>query len=192
MKSAVLASSLLALSEAAVLELPLKKHTTSGSLKDTNQAVVSNYENSEYYIDVTLGTPPQHFKVLLDTSTADMMIPGYGCSYSSCGSHNKYNAAASSTYIKKIDNFATHYGSGYLSGTQSMDTMTFGGLNIPFQEFAEITSVQDYGNNYVNAKYDGVLGMGFAAQSVNGVSSPFNNLVKEGLISDDVVSIESF
>lgn len=188
MKSAVLSTSLLVLSEAAVLELPLKKHTNSGSLKEINEAVVWNYENSEYYIDVSLGTPPQHFKVLLDTTCGDLIIPGVGCSYGSCGSHHEYNSAASSTYIKKIDSFATPYGSGYLEGTQSMDTMNLGGLTLPFQEFAEITTVKDYGDNYLNAQYDGVLGMGFLAQSVNGVNSPFNNLLNEGLIDDDVVS----
>lgn len=188
MKSALLSTSILALSEATVLEIPLQKHiSTSGSLKDTNQAVVSNVENSEYYIDVTLGTPPQNFKVLLDTSVGDLMLPSSGCSYSQCGTKHVYDSSSSTSYVKKITDFSTAYGSGSLSGTQSMDTMNFGGMTIPFQEFAEITTVSGYGNTYLDAKYDGVLGMGFAASSVNGVSSPFYNLLNEDLIPDNVV-----
>lgn len=187
MKSALLTTSLLALSEAAVVQLPLKKHSSKGALKESNEVVVSNYETMEYYIDISLGTPSQHFKVLLDTASADLMIPSVSCSYNSCGSHYRYNSADSSTYIKKIDSFSTSYGHGTIEGTQSMDTMNFGGLDIPFQGFAEITSVTN--TDYLNVKYDGVLGMGFSAQSVNGVSPPFYNLLNENLIDDDVFGL---
>jgi len=51
-----------------------------------------------YYVTISVGTPPQHFNVQLDTGSADLALPLNTCPTSSCGVHEDpyYDPEASS------------------------------------------------------------------------------------------------
>ena len=53
------------------------------------------------------------------------------------------------------------YGSGPVSGFQSIDTLDMGGLIVQNQEFAEVTDAGGLGAAYKLGKFDGILGMAF-------------------------------
>jgi hypothetical protein len=74
------------------------------------------------------------------------------------------------------------YGSGPVSGFQSIDVLDMGGLEISKQMFAEVTDASGLGAAYKLGKFDGILGMAFPILSVNSVTPPFQNLVNLGLV----------
>lgn len=144
-----------------------------------------DYENSQYYGLVELGTPGQKFEVIFDTGSSDLWVAGSGCD-SSCGRHAEYNAAKSSTYVANGTVFDIMYGSGPVSGYQSIDTLTVGGIVIKSQEFAEVTDATGLGAAYKLGKFDGILGLAFPILSVNSVPTPFENMVDQGLVSSSI------
>lgn len=152
-------------------------------LKDDGSIVINDYENSQYYGQIALGTPKQKFNVIFDTGSSDLWVASSNCD-SSCGRHAEYNSAKSSTYTANGTSFDITYGSGPVSGYQSFDNLDFGGLVVKNQEFAEVTNAIGLGAAYKLGKFDGILGMAFGVLSVNHVTTPFDNLVAQGLVDN--------
>src|SRR5436309_4896579 len=92
------------------------------------------------FSEIELGTPPQTFKVVLDTGSSNLWVPSSECGSIACYLHSKYDHSASSSYEKNGSSFEIRYGSGELSGYVSQDVMTIGDLKIKDQLFAEATS----------------------------------------------------
>lgn len=57
-------------------------------------------------------------------------------------------------------------------------------LTVTAQKFAE--AVEQPGDAFVNAKFDGILGMAWPSISVDGAVPFFNNLVQESLVTQPV------
>ena len=149
---------------------------------------ISNYMDAQYYGVVSIGTPPQSFLVVFDTGSSNLWIPSAKCSFLQipCDLHQKYRSGDSSTYKALGDPFAIQYGSGSLSGFLSQDTVTWAGLEIKDQVFAEAT--KEPGIAFLFSKFDGILGMGWDTISVNGVKPPFYNAVDQGIVAENVFS----
>jgi saccharopepsin len=165
-------------------ESEMFKDTSIHSKKGDHLVPVSNFMNAQYYSDITIGSPPQSFKVVLDTGSSNLWVPGSECGSIACYLHTKYDSSSSSTYKANGSEFEIHYGSGSLKGHMSQDTMSIGDLTIPKQDFAEAT--EEPGLAFAFGRFDGILGLGYDTISVNKVVPPFYNMIDQGLLDDPV------
>lgn len=138
------------------------------------------------FSEIAIGTPPQTFKVILDTGSSNLWIPGSSCTSIACFLHTKYDSSASSTYKQNGSEFEIRYGSGSLSGFVSQDVVHIGDMSIEHQDFAEATS--EPGLAFAFGRFDGILGLGYDTISVNRIVPPFYSMVNLGLLDDPVFS----
>ncbi|KAK1753104.1 vacuolar protease A [Echria macrotheca] len=145
---------------------------------------ISNFMNAQYFSEITIGTPPQSFKVVLDTGSSNLWVPSSKCGSIACYLHSKYDASSSSTYKANGTKFDIKYGSGSLSGFVSQDVVTIGDLTIKGQDFAEATN--EPGLAFAFGRFDGILGLGYNTISVNRIVPPFYKMIEQKLIDEPV------
>lgn len=145
---------------------------------------VSNFLNAQYFSEITIGTPPQLFKVVLDTGSSNLWVPSVQCGSIACYLHSKYDSSSSETYTSNGTSFEIRYGSGSLSGFVSCDDITIGDIKIKNQLFAEATS--EPGLAFAFGRFDGILGLGYDTISVNRIPPPFYNMIDQGKLDEPV------
>ncbi|TFK89830.1 endopeptidase [Polyporus arcularius HHB13444] len=147
---------------------------------------LTNFMNAQYYTEISLGTPPQIFKVILDTGSSNLWVPSVQCTSIACFLHAKYDSSASSTYKANGSEFSIQYGSGSMEGFVSQDTLRIGDLTIKGQDFAEAT--KEPGLAFAFGKFDGILGLAYDTISVNHIVPPFYQMIKQKLLDEPVFS----
>ncbi|XP_069696614.1 lysosomal aspartic protease-like isoform X2 [Periplaneta americana] len=164
---------------------------TDGSENVLKKSAVTlkNYRNTEYFGVITIGTPPQEFKVILDTGSANLWVPSSTCNLTTniaCRKHNRYNHSKSSTYqsSEPAAEFSIQYGTGNLTGFYSFDTVRLGTLEAKDQGFAEAT--HEPSAEFIDGQFDGVLGLGYPSIAVDDITPVFNTLIEQNAVDQPV------
>ncbi|KAL4399598.1 aspartic proteinase precursor [Malassezia pachydermatis] len=151
-----------------------------GEAKAGHDVPLTDFVNAQYFADIELGSPPQTFKVILDTGSANLWVPSQSCTSIACFLHKKYDSSLSTTYKANGSTFEIQYGSGSMEGFVSQDNLKIGDLSIQGQDFAEATS--EPGLAFAFGKFDGILGLAYDTISVNKIVPPFYKMVEQGLL----------
>jgi len=192
MKLVVLALALV--SASAVKRVPLKKRaaesTTAFEVVDVptlggeaSPVVIKDYQNAQYYGEISVGTPPQVMTVIYDTGSSNLWVPN---TKKFLSKHSIYNHDKSSTYVANGTKFAIEYGSGPVSGYYSNDVMAIGDFQAKDYTFAEVDDTSGLGLGWTLGKFDGICGMAWGMISVDGVQTPLEALVATGELEEEV------
>uniref|UniRef100_A0A8C4Y026 pepsin A n=1 Tax=Gopherus evgoodei TaxID=1825980 RepID=A0A8C4Y026_9SAUR len=170
------------LKEHGLLEDFLKKHPYNLPL--------TNYMDIEYYRTISISTPAQDFSVLFNTGSSNLWVPSMYCSSPACTNHNRFNPSDSSTYEATSENVSIQYGTGSMTGILSYNTVQVGGIVDTIQIFG--LSETEPGSFLYYSPFDGILGLAFPSISSSGATPVFDNMMNEGLVSQDLFSSGSF
>ncbi|XP_074307483.1 aspartic proteinase A1-like [Silene latifolia] len=161
-----------------------------GNLRDVEGAdiiALKNYNDAQYFGEISIGTPPQKFTVIFDTGSSNLWVPSSKCFFSlACYFHPSYHSRASSTYKRNRKRAAIHYGTGAISGYFSKDNVEVGDLIVKNQEFIEATA--EPGTTFLLAHFDGILGLGFQEISAGNAVPVWYNMMNQGLVKEPVFS----
>jgi len=161
--------------------------TNTGS---TENVIIKDYANAQYYGEVMIGTPPQPFTVIFDTGSSNFWVPKINCS--DCG-HDKstYDHTASNSFQEDGSDFRIEYGSGAVHGFFSVDSLSLADdMIIEHQKFAEVSNAGGLGQAYAQGNFDGILGLGFEGLSEGGASTVFKNAIDQNVVRDSVFAFD--
>jgi hypothetical protein len=145
--------------------------------------VINDYQDAQYYGEISAGTPGQTMSVIYDTGSSNFWAPNKKKLLSS---HKIYDHTKSSTYTANGTAFSILYGSGPVSGFYSSDTVTIGGNALTDYTFAEVNNTKGLGLGYAIGKFDGICGLGWDDISVDGVKTPVRALVDSKSLDENV------
>ena len=143
---------------------------------------------------MAVGNPPQYFTDLIDTGFSDSIFPLANCTEPGyCDKHPLYNSPKSSTYMP--NGTAVHIFAGLFHtwGNASVDFFHIGGIEIQHQIFEEATLFRPTWI-FPDSWHDATLPLSreivFNPDETDlNVPSPFQNMVKQGLLKVNEFSL---
>jgi len=126
----------------------------------------------QYYGEVSIGTPPQPFRVIFDTGSGHLLVPSAKCDSAACAKHRRFWENKSSTVIpiawadeprKRAesdtdrDTQVINFAMGDCVGQYARDRVCLGKACAD-ADFVTMTEESD--DPFKNAEWDGILGLG--------------------------------
>jgi len=204
MRLLLLLALVVAVAAAAVVKMPIHKHMptakTLAMRKMMNKQMPGKFRHNKLnkgsqpfidYVDnfylgnISLGTPPQPFQIVLDTGSSNLWVVDVNCDGEECDGYpdsefpwnkQKYDRTKSKTFKDDGTYFEIYYGSGSCYGYQVIDTLDFGGLEVKGQTFGAAEGIAPVFGYF---PVDGILGLGWPGISENDVTPPFQNLIPQ-------------
>ncbi|KAL0954627.1 hypothetical protein HGRIS_003582 [Hohenbuehelia grisea] len=140
---------------------------------------------------IQIGTPPRDFKLLVDSGSADLWVPGEGCQAGDgsgdCGNHTLLGPTFSSSFRHSGEFWMVKYGSGPVAGHIVSDHVTVAGLTLKSHRFAlALRESKHYTLN--RTLYDGIMGLARTVGWNHNLPSLVESLHGAGLIKRPIVS----
>ena len=128
---------------------------------------MKDYMNTQYFINIKLGSDEQEFTVVPDTGSSNLWVYSQNCRSAACFTHSQYDSASSSTYVADGEAFDITYGSGSVNGYVSHDDCKITENVTANMGFGEIQSVK--GATFLVSQMDGIIGLAFDTISIDGL-----------------------
>jgi len=145
-----------------------------------------------YFATLQIGTPPQDFRILMDSGSADFWVGSATCQSvngGGCGNHVFLGAQESSSFVDTQQSWQIQYGTGAVAGNIVTDSVNIAGLALDNHTFgiAEIETT-DFSDNSV--PFDGLMGLAQSTLSEQKTLTPVESLAKSGLIAEAITSFK--
>ncbi|KAH7724386.1 aspartic protease [Aphelenchoides avenae] len=212
MRSLLLFSLAFGLAYSAVFQTPVKrveglgaKLRREGALRrsgsnGTDIQHVTDLNDIRYTAEISIGTPPQTFTVILDTGSGDLWVPNTQCHYAEkcagvrgrfareeqCTGLVAFDGSASSTYRKDGHHWEIRYGTGSSAGFAGVDTVRMGdngSLAIPNVVFGQATCLATF---IGRTKTNGILGLYPGPSRMGQGKTVLDYAVDEGVLEEPV------
>jgi len=148
--------------EALLFARTSSKHRAMASAKLVEAMKVVH--KTAYWGQMSLGTPPQPFKVIFDTGSGNLIIPASTCSVPGCAPHKKYDskASTSSSFVtneKGEGSSEITFGTGQVSGDFFKDKLCIGDSLCFDANFIAADKMTT--EPFQEIPFDGIMGLGF-------------------------------
>jgi len=158
---------------------------------------------SEYYGQVSVGSPPQKFLVVMDTGSGNLLLPSTECSSEACVNHKRYDSALSATsqqiafaeqplgLVKpdgERDVVTITFGTGEMSGVYVRDNVCLGGGDICTKSnFVAATDESD--EPFSLLPFDGILGLSLPQMAEGDSFSIIDQFVNAGVFEQSLFGV---
>ena len=76
-----------------------KNYYMQMAMSNAEEVPVKDYMNTQYFVNVDVGTPAQTFTLVPDTGSSNLWLYAHDCKSIPCRTHDTYDASASSTCV---------------------------------------------------------------------------------------------
>jgi len=185
------------------VSIPLSRRVKKLSMAAMKKNGHRHGQQSEYYGQVSVGSPAQTFTVVFDTGSGNLLLPSQECVDEACTSHKRFDSALSATALQVAD--ADHpntkvaadgsrdvvtitFGTGEVSGVYVRDNICLGAGDICCQaNFVAATEESDEPFSLV--PFDGILGLSLAQMAEGPTFSVLDRLVESGVLQQGLFSV---
>lgn len=160
-------------------------------LRYTSVSDMQRIHKTAYWGSISLGTPPQPFKVIFDTGSGNLIVPSSTCNSAGCKPHTKYNTKSSTTSSaiqneKGEGNAEISFGTGNIAGDFYRDRMCIGDSLCIDSNF--IAADQESTEPFQEIPFDGIMGLGFKDLSMGKGFNIIDDLADGGMLPGGQVS----
>jgi len=160
-----------------------------------------NIYASEYYGQLSIGTPAQSFKMVFDTGSGNIIVPCSTCTDPACLTHSRFDSNASSTSkpIMSSDepllvakegrhrsSVTVTFGTGEMTGLFVRDRVCIGEI---CSEMNFITATQESDDPFKDVPFDGILGLALPQLAEAQEFSLVDSMVKSQSLKQNLFSV---
>jgi len=159
--------------------------------RSIQRSEVGVVHKTAYWGDISVGTPPQNFKVIFDTGSGNLIVPSSECNVPGCKNHKKY-AHKDSTTSKSVtnengeDSSEITFGTGQISGDFYGDKLCIGDTLCYDANF--IAAEKETASPFEMLPFDGIMGLGFKDLSMGKGFNMLDELTTNGALPGGSVS----
>merc|ERR1719424_565036 len=168
----------------------LRQHHKRG-LRYNTVHEMQRIHKTAYWGSMTLGTPPQPFKVIFDTGSGNLIVPSSDCTSPGCQPHHKFMRNASSTAKsvtneKGEGNAEISFGTGQIAGDFVRDKLCIGESLCIDSSF--IAADRETTEPFQEIPFDGIMGLGFKDLSMGQGFNIIDDLTAKGALPGGQIS----
>lgn len=190
----------------SAITVPLVKRSKLGLAQIKGKAAHSKAragQASEYYGQVTVGSPPQKFLVVFDTGSGNLLLPSTDCTDEACTSHKRFDShlSATSMQIAFAENATTPvaadgtrdvvtitFGTGEMSGTYVRDNICVGNGDICCK--ANFVAASDESDEpFSLVPFDGILGLSLPQMAEGDAFAIVDQMVLAGVLEQNLFAV---